>query len=161
MAVEQIGGDVQSLVSAVGTRNLKTFEGNGLHRIQKIQQLVIVHLRVLEGYAAATTGDDPARHGPETHEQSRTNTRVIPYRRYLMEPCDALLTSFVTDFSISGQMNICEYCRKPNPVNQENGIMIKYKMDGKELQAALHKYCASEWCKRLPHVIAIEIAPVE
>jgi hypothetical protein len=57
-------------------------------------------------------------------------------------------------------MNICEYCRKQNPVTKENGVVIKYNMDGKELQAVLHKYCAAEWCKRLPHVIPIEIVPV-
>jgi len=57
--------------------------------------------------------------------------------------------------------NNCEYCRKQNPVTKENGVIINYQMDGRDLQAALHKYCAAEWCKRLPHVIPIEIAPVE
>jgi hypothetical protein len=58
-------------------------------------------------------------------------------------------------------MNICEYCRKQNPVTKENGIVIKYNMDGKDLRAVLHKYCAAEWCRRLPHEIPIEISPVE
>jgi hypothetical protein len=58
-------------------------------------------------------------------------------------------------------MNLCEYCRKSNPVTKENGIIIKYKTDGKDLHVALHKYCAAEWCKRLPQEIAIEIAPVQ
>jgi hypothetical protein len=58
-------------------------------------------------------------------------------------------------------MNLCVYCRKANSVTRENGVIIKYKMDGRDLQVVLHKYCAAEWCKRLPQVIPIEIAPVE
>jgi hypothetical protein len=57
-------------------------------------------------------------------------------------------------------MNFCEYCRKSNPVTKENGIIIKYKIAGKDLQILLHKYCAAEWCRRLPQVIPIEIAAI-
>ena len=58
-------------------------------------------------------------------------------------------------------MNLCEYCRKQNPVTKENGIIIKYKSAEKDLQALLHKYCASEWCRGLPQTIPIQIVPVE
>ena len=58
-------------------------------------------------------------------------------------------------------MNLCEYCRKQNPVTKENGIIIKHNRDGKDLRTLLHKYCAAEWCRRLPQVIPIEIIPFE
>ena len=57
--------------------------------------------------------------------------------------------------------NLCEFCKKPNLVNKENGIVIKYKTEGMDTQAFLHKYCAAEWCRRLPQTISIRIVPIQ
>ena len=57
--------------------------------------------------------------------------------------------------------NICAYCHGPNPVNQDNGVVITYEYKGKKpARVLLHKGCAAEWSKRFEHSVPIKVLPV-
>jgi hypothetical protein len=63
---------------------------------------------------------------------------------------------------MTGPGKICEYCRNPHPVTQENGVIVRYKSAGNvDITVMLHKSCAAAWSKRCTQDVPVQFVAVE